>query len=82
MVAQPITGVLLARKLGLPLTEPWLLASIALYLVAGAFWLPVVWMQRRMRDLASEALAGDGEDDQPTVAVHCQHRLRAGRGTG
>jgi uncharacterized membrane protein len=50
VVVQPVTGVLLARELGLPLRESWLLVSIALYAVAGAFWLPVVWMQMRMRD--------------------------------
>jgi len=32
-----------------------MLASFALYGVAGLFWLPVVWMQRRMRDLARAA---------------------------
>jgi uncharacterized membrane protein len=57
VVAQPVTGVLLARELGLPLTESWLLVSFALYVVAGAFWLPVVWMQRRMRDIAATAMA-------------------------
>lgn len=60
VVAQPVTGVLLARQLGLPLSEPWLLVSLVLYAVAGAFWLPVVWMQRRMRDLA-EAASARGE---------------------
>ena len=55
VVAQPVTGVLLARWVGYPLTEGWILASIALYLVTGAFWLPVVWMQSRMRDLAAAA---------------------------
>jgi len=58
VVAQPITGVLLARESGLPLSESWLLVSMALYIVAGAFWLPVVWMQIRMRDLANEASVG------------------------
>jgi len=57
VVAQPVTGVLLARELGLPLTQGWLLWSLALYAAAGAFWLPVVWMQRRMRDLAAAAVA-------------------------
>ncbi len=57
VVAQPVTGFLLARELGLPLTESWLLLSYALYVLAGAFWLPVVWMQMRMRDLAAAALA-------------------------
>jgi uncharacterized membrane protein len=55
VVAQPITGVLLARDLGIPLSEGWIALSILLYLVAGAFWLPVVWMQARMRNLAAEA---------------------------
>lgn len=57
VVAQPVTGVLLAREVGYPLTEFWILASVVLYLVAGAFWLPVVWMQWRMRDLARAAAA-------------------------
>jgi len=55
VVAQPVTGVLLAREMNYALTEGWILASIALYFVTGAFWLPVVWMQWRMRDLATEA---------------------------
>ena len=57
VIAQPITGVLLARSVGYALTEGWILASIALYLFTGAFWLPVVWMQARMRDLAQAAAA-------------------------
>ena len=54
-VAQPTTGYLLARELDLPLREPWIALSLALYVVAGLFWLPVVWMQARMRDLARAA---------------------------
>ena len=55
VVAQPITGVLLAWAVGHSLREGWIVLSILLYLVTGAFWLPVVWMQMRMRDLASTA---------------------------
>jgi uncharacterized membrane protein len=55
ILVQPITGYLLARQIGFGLTEPWLLASIALYVLAGAFWLPVVWIQKSMRDLAAGA---------------------------
>ena len=54
---QPLTGYLLARETGVPLTEGWLAHSIALYVVAGLFWLPVVWIQARMRDLARDAAA-------------------------
>jgi uncharacterized membrane protein len=59
IVAQPITGYLLLREIGVPLTADWVAVSLALYAVAGIFWLPVVWMQIRMRDLArAAALAG------------------------
>jgi len=55
VVAQPVTGLLLARKVGYTLSEGWIVLSMLLYLVTGAFWLPVVWMQMRMRDLAAAA---------------------------
>ena len=57
VVAQPLTGYLLTRELGVSLTEPWLATSLVLYAAAGLFWLPVVWMQARMRDLARDAAA-------------------------
>ncbi len=57
VVAQPVTGYLLLRETGEELWAPWILASLALYVVAGLFWLPVVWMQMRMRDLAAHAAA-------------------------
>ncbi|HEX8258032.1 MAG TPA: DUF2269 domain-containing protein [Allosphingosinicella sp.] len=57
VVAQPITGVLLARTVGYDLAEGWIVASIALYVFTGLFWLPVVWMQARMQTLSREAAA-------------------------
>jgi uncharacterized membrane protein len=57
VVAQPITGVALARLTGYSLLEGWIVLSIGLYLLTGAFWLPVVWMQSRMRTLAAAAAA-------------------------
>lgn len=60
VVAQPITGVLLAREVGYPLTEGWIVLSIILYVLIGAFWLPVVLFQIRLRDFA-EAAATRGE---------------------
>ena len=35
--------------------EGWIVLSMLLYVSTGAFWLPVVWMQIRMRDLAAVA---------------------------
>ena len=55
VVLQPLTGVALAWLYGWPLTTGWLIASVALYLLAGACWLPVVWLQLRMRTLAQAA---------------------------
>jgi uncharacterized membrane protein len=56
VIAQPVTGLLLARTVGYSLWEGWIIWSIALYILTGALWLPVVWMQLRMRDLAAEAV--------------------------
>lgn len=57
VVVQPVTGVWLAWNTGYSLWEGWIALSIALYVLTGVFWLPVVWMQMRMRDLAVEAVA-------------------------
>jgi uncharacterized membrane protein len=55
IVLQPLSGFYLVHLAGYPLTSAWILWSIILYLVAGAAWLPVVWMQIRMRGLAHVA---------------------------
>ncbi|WP_430433524.1 DUF2269 family protein [Methyloversatilis sp.] len=54
-VVQPVTGLLLARRAGIPLDAGWLAGSIALYALAIACWLPVVRLQIRMRDLSANA---------------------------
>jgi uncharacterized membrane protein len=60
VVAQPVTGVLLAYLVGYSLLDGWIVLSILLYIFTGAFWLPVIWMQMRMRDLAAAAAAKQG----------------------
>jgi uncharacterized membrane protein len=57
VVLQAVTGVMLARLAGFPLTSGWVFHAIVLYVVAGACWLPVVWLQIRMRGLARRAAA-------------------------
>lgn len=52
---QPITGVLLAWQLGWSLSEGWIVLSLLLYVLTGVFWLPVVWIQIRLRSLAQQA---------------------------
>lgn len=54
-VVQPITGYLLAREAGWPVLEGWVLWSVGLYVFVGLFWLPVVWIQIRLRALAVAA---------------------------
>ena len=56
-LVQPVTGYLLARSAGWPLTEGWVALALALYVFVGLFWLPVVWMQIRLRDMARAAHA-------------------------
>jgi uncharacterized membrane protein len=52
IMIQAVTGISLARLVGYPLTHGWVACAIGLYLVAGLCWLPVVWLQMRMRDIA------------------------------
>jgi uncharacterized membrane protein len=59
IVMQPLTGFYLVHLAGYPLASTWIVASLCLYLLAGACWLPVVWMQIRMRDMARQAAASD-----------------------
>lgn len=55
IVFQPASGLYMLHKLGLPWTTRWIVWSFALYFLAGACWLPVVWLQIRMRKMAEEA---------------------------
>ena len=56
VIVQPVTGFWLAHLAQFPLASRWIAWSIALYLVAGACWLPVVWMQLRMREMARASM--------------------------
>jgi uncharacterized membrane protein len=60
VIVQPITGALLAQAVGWPLSEGWIVLSLGLYVLTGAFWIPVLWMQHRMRDQATQAAASGG----------------------
>ena len=56
IIVQPMTGYLMLSQIDLPLTTPWLLVSMVLFVLAGACWLPVVVLQMRMRDQAQQAV--------------------------
>lgn len=58
-VIQPLTGFYMMKLANMPMTSQWIMWSIGLYAIAIACWLPVVWLQMRLRDLAKEAADAD-----------------------
>ena len=54
-VAQPISGYLLVQLTGWPMSSGWVGWALLLYVFVGVFWLPVVWIQKQLRDLAQTA---------------------------
>ena len=60
VVFQPLSGFWLMHLAGgMPWSTPWIAWSLGLYAFAIACWLPVVWIQLRLRDLSAYA-AGQG----------------------
>jgi uncharacterized membrane protein len=55
VVLQPVTGIALTLIAGYPISSPWLVFSMLFYGLVGCCWLPVVWLQMQMRDLAIDA---------------------------
>ncbi|THF61130.1 DUF2269 domain-containing protein [Pseudothauera nasutitermitis] len=58
VIVQPLTGLWLMQQAGWTFGTGWILVSIALFVFTGACWLPVVWLQIRLRDMARDAWAG------------------------
>ena len=56
VIIQPVTGFWLLHTLGYSWQMPWVMASLILYVIAGGCWLPVVWLQIRMREISNHAL--------------------------
>ncbi|MDZ4374700.1 MAG: DUF2269 domain-containing protein [Phenylobacterium sp.] len=56
VILQPITGAGLAQLAGYPLLSGWVGFSLVLYVIIGLCWLPVVWIQVRLRSLATQAV--------------------------
>ena len=54
-ILQPLSGLAMVHLGGWPLGQHWLLVTLVLYALAGLCWLPVVWLQIRVRDLAVQA---------------------------
>ena len=69
IIFQPLSGAYLAHRLGIPLSTPWIYWSMVLFCFSALCWLPVVWLQMRLRDIATEAARYDSELP-PSYARH------------
>ncbi len=61
VILQPITGYGMLWLSGQSLSQLWIVLSLVLYLIAGLCWLPVVWLQLRIRDISLQAVARNAE---------------------
>lgn len=59
IILQPLTGLWMLHLAGYSLSSTWIAWTLLLYALAGVCWLPVVWLQYRMRALAAAALVTD-----------------------
>ena len=55
VILQPLTGIYLAWGLGYGWQTLWLRWAIILYIFAGLCWLPVVWIQIKMRNIVTQS---------------------------
>ncbi len=70
VIIQPLTGFALLHIMGIAWDSTWISATLLLYILAGGCWLPVVWLQIRMRDISLHAL----QHGQPLPLLY--HRYR------
>lgn len=63
IIIQPVSGFALASIAGYSLTDTWLVATYVLFILAGVWWLPVVWLQIQMAKMAKVAM--DNNSDLP-----------------
>jgi uncharacterized membrane protein len=76
VVIQPATGFGLLHITGVPVMTPWVVASLVIYLLVGACWLPVVWLQLRVAALAQQAdQAGTSLPSSYRVLMGCWYAL-------
>ncbi len=70
MIVQPLSGFWMMHLAGYPMDARWIVWSGVLYVVAGLCWLPVVWLQLRMRDMAAAAVADPAGSELPARYWH------------
>ncbi len=70
VIIQPVTGFLLLHTLSFDWGATWIVATLLLYAIAGGCWLPVVWLQIRMREISNHALA----NNEPLPPLYQRYR--------
>ena len=70
VIVQPLTGLWMMHIAKLSIWTPWIFWSFVLYFVAGACWVPVVWMQMQMREMARVAVETDTELPARYIRFH------------
>lgn len=55
-LVQLVTGLWLAWKAGFDWQQPWLFSSLLLFTLAGLCWLPVLWIQSRLKSQLQHSL--------------------------
>jgi len=76
-IIQPLSGILLLSETGYGFDDAWVKLSLALYALALASWLPAIWLQARIRDMALSAI-GNGHALPPL----CRRHMRIWFGLG
>lgn len=71
VIIQLLTGLRLAQLLHYPLSKGWILTALLLYGFVGACWLPVVWLQIKMRAAAQLAVQQKTELPQRYWQMDC-----------
>jgi uncharacterized membrane protein len=62
VIVQPVTGAWLVMSAGFEPFDRWLALTYALYALAAACWIPVVFLQLRIRDQLKQKLSGGSFD--------------------
>jgi uncharacterized membrane protein len=62
VILQPLTGLWLISNGGINPRALWILISLGLYVLAGLCWIPVVWLQIKMKKMLESKIAGGGFD--------------------
>jgi uncharacterized membrane protein len=70
VVLQPLTGAWMMLKAGWSFDSAWFAWVVILFVAVGTCWLPVVWIQIRLRDMAMQC------DDISALPASFHHYFR------